>query len=46
MLGEINQSQKVQFYLHKLFRVFKFIATESRRVAARGIGEEMGSCLF
>ena len=40
MLSEINQSQKVQFYLDKVPRVAKFIETESRRVVARAKGRK------
>ena len=36
MLSEINQSQKIQFYLYQVPRIVKFIETESRRVVARG----------
>ena len=40
MISEINQSKKkkintVQFYLYEVFKVVKFIETESRIVAAR-----------
>ena len=41
MLSEISQTQKINIlglYLYEVSRVVKFIETESRMVAARGVG--------